>query len=165
MNRNKHKILVLSDLKENAKDTVAYAITVAKEINGALELLCVRKPNEVVTIDNSLSAIRSVSNAFIKTEQKAKNLIKSITKDDFFAVKNKIEFGNIKNEIENYIQLSNPDVIIIGKKQKKLFNLNGDNVTGFILNKYNTKVCIANTTSISDIYAKLERKKNIGQTA
>jgi len=165
MNRNKHKILVLSDLKDNAKDTIAYAITIAKELNGALELLCIRKPNEIVSTHNQLSAIRNVNNEFIKTEQKAKTLVKSITKDDFFAVKNKIVFGNVKNEIENHIQTSNPDIIIIGKKEKKRFNFNGDNVTGFILNKYNNKVFIANSTHISEVYAILHSKNSQGQTA
>ena len=165
MNRNKSKILVLSDLKDNSKSTIEYAITVAKEINGSLELLCVKKPCDFITTDNPLSAMRNVSNEFVKTEQKAKNIIHNITKDDFFPVKNTIEFGNIKSEIENYIELSNPDFIILGKKEKKFLKIGCDNITDFIVEKYKNNVLIANKTTISEIYSTLNSKNIRVKTA
>ncbi|MHB0756402.1 universal stress protein [Polaribacter sp. M15] len=158
MNRNKHKILVLTDLKDNCKDTIAYAIIVAKEINGAVELFCVKKPNEIITTHSQLSAIRNLNDEFIKTTQKAKKLVRSITKDNFFPVKNTIVFGNVKNEIELHIQTSNPDFIILGPKRKKLFNLHGDNLTEFIAKKYKDKFGISNSTSIAEIYEALNNK-------
>ncbi|WP_397444685.1 universal stress protein [Polaribacter sp. R77954] len=165
MNRNKHKILVLSDLKENAQDTIAYAITVAKEINGAVELLCVKKPNEIVTTHNQLSAMRNVNNEFIKSAQKAKKITRNITHPDFFPVKNTIVFGNVKNEIELHIQKSNPDFIILGQKRKKILNFNSDNVTEFIKKKYKHKYGIANKTSIAEIYEALHTETKKGLTA
>lgn len=158
MNRNKHKILVLSDLKENARDTLAYAITIAKEINGALELFCVKKPNDIVTTENQLSAVRIVNNEFVKTEQKAKNLARSIVKDNFFPVKNTIEFGSVKTEIENHINQTKPDLIIIGKRQKKLLSFNGDKITEFVLKKYTDKVLILGKNTLPEVYTKLNNK-------
>lgn len=165
MNRNKLKILVLSDLKQNSKDTLKYAINLAKEFNGALELLCVKEPNETITTENPLSAMRNLSSTYIKTEQKLNKQIENITKEDFFPVKKIIEFGNVKNEIENRIEHSNPDFIIIGKKQKRLLNYSTDNITVFLLKKYNSKVCISNKTSFSDIYEVLNQKYKKAQTA
>ncbi|WP_439130208.1 universal stress protein [Polaribacter sp.] len=165
MNRNKHKVLVLSDLKDHAKDTIAYAIKVAKEINGAVELFCVKKPNEVVTTHSQLSAIRSVKSEFVKTDQQAKNLVRSIIKNEFFPVKNTIVFGNVKNEIAEHIQRYNPDFIILGQKRKRLFNLNSDNITDFITKRYNDKLCIANKTTIAEIYEVLHNKNKKEQTA
>lgn len=165
MNRNKHKILVLSDLKENAKETIQYAIEVSREINGALDLFCVKKPKDVIITDNPLSAMRTVSSAFIKTEEKARALITGITKNNFFPVKRVIEFGNVKNEIENYIEATNPDIIILGEKQKKIFKLNGDNISDFVKNKYASKVFVANKNNISEVFEVLNQKNIKGQTA
>lgn len=165
MNRNKYKVLVLSDLKENAKETIQYAIKVSREINGALELLCVKKPKDVITTDNPLSAMRTVSTAYIKTEEKARALITEITKNNFFPVKRVIEFGNVKNEIENYIQASNPDIIILGKKKKQLLKLNKDNITNFVAKKYTHKTFIPNTNSISDVFIALNQQSIKEQTA
>lgn len=165
MNRNKYKVLVLSDLKDNAKETLQYAIEVSKEINGALELLCVKKPKEVITTENPLSAMRIVSKEFIKTEEKARALISEITKNNFFPVKRVIKFGNVKNEIENYIETTNPDFIILGKKQKRLFNLNGDQIINFVSKKYKDKVFITNINTISDVFVSLNQKNIKEQTA
>lgn len=165
MNRNKRKILILSDLNETSKEVIQYAITIAKEFNGALELLCVKKPSNIVTEDNPLSAVRNLNNEFIKTEQKAKKIIRSITKNDFFAVKNTILFGNVRNEINIYIKDSNPDLIILGKRQKRFFNFNSDNLTEFVKNKYTNKVCISNKTTIPEIYELLNDKIQKEKTA
>ncbi len=165
MNRNKHKILVLSDLKDNAKDTIAYAITLAKEINAAVELFCVKKPNDIVTTHSQLSAIRNLNDEFIKTTQKAKEIVRSITKDEFFSVKNTVVFGNVKKEIELHIQKSNPDFIILGQKRKRLINLNSDNVANFILKNYTHKSGIANKTSVAEIYEALYSKDKKDETA
>lgn len=127
--------------------------------------MCKKKGNEVVTTENPLSAMRSVRSEFVKAEQKAKNLIESITKDDFFAVKSTIKLGNVKNEIEDYIQKTNPDFIILGKKQKRFINLNGDNVTDFIQKKYTNRVFTLEKSNISDVYSALNNKTQKGQTA
>lgn len=165
MNRNKRKILILSDLNETSKEVIQYAITIAKEFNGALELLCVKKPSNIVKEDNPLSAVRNLNNEFIKTEQKAKQIIRSITKNDFFSVKNTILFGNVRNEINIYIKDSNPDLIILGKRQKRFFNFNSDNLTEFVKKKYTNKVCISNKTTIPEIYELLNDKIQKEKTA
>lgn len=165
MNRNKQRILVLSDLKDNSFDTLKYAINISKEINGALELFCVKKPCEIVTTENPLCAMRVVNSEFVKTEQKARNLVKSITKDNFFPLKTTIKFGNIKSEIDTYIKDANPDFIILGKKQKKLLNLYGDNVTNFVLKEYKDKTFVTNKTTISEVFDSLNNKNKSSHTA
>lgn len=165
MNRDKHKILVLTDLKETSRETLVYAIAVAKELNAALALLCVKKPNDIITTHNQLSAARNLNSEYIKAEQKAKQIIKSITNNTFFAVKSTIAFGNVKNEIEAYIESTNPDYIILGKKRKRILNLNSSNVTDFILKKFGNKCAIANKTNIAEIYEVLNRRNNKAKTA
>ncbi|WP_298762639.1 universal stress protein [uncultured Polaribacter sp.] len=166
MNRNKYKVLVLSNLEgRNAKETLKYGIDVCKEIDGALELFCVKKPREVVTTDNPLSAMRRVNKSYIETSEKAKSLIREITKDEFFAVKTTIEFGNVKNEIEHYIASLNPDVIILGERQKRFFRLNTDSLTNFITKKYTNKVFITNKNNVVDVAISLNQIKTKGQSA
>lgn len=165
MNRNKHKILVLSDLKENAKETLEYAIHIAKEINGAIELLCIKKPTEVVATENPLAAKRDINNEFVKAQQNAKDLVKNATKDEFFPVKNTVKFGNVKSEIEDYVHHYNPDFIVLGKKQKRFLQLREDNITDFVTKKYQQKVCIPQKTSIAEIYERLNAKIDKEQTA
>jgi len=98
----------------------------------------------------------------MKTSQK---VISSITTNNFFPIKNHIKFGNVKIEIDNYIKLTNPDFIIIRQKQKRFLDITKDNVSHFILQKYNTRVFKANITAISEIYARLKGLERSEKTA
>ena len=52
-------------------------------------------------------------------------------------------FGNIQNEIEDYIQMQKPDVIVLGKGKSSLFNAQNKKMIHFILKKFNGQILIS----------------------
>ena len=52
-------------------------------------------------------------------------------------------FGNIQNEIEDYIQMQKPDVIVLGKGKSSLFNARNKKMIHFILKKFNGQILIS----------------------
>ena len=143
MEKSKPKILVLSDLNESTSTILKSTISLAKMINGSIDFLCVKKPSEIVKKENQLSAIRNINQEHFAIKKKIVNLITPIYNDYNIKINHTLSFGNVKDEIGNYIKEHKPDLIVIGKRKSKMLNLIGDNVTSFVLKNYNGVVMIA----------------------
>lgn len=143
MKNNKYKIVVLSDLKDSAGITLKSTVSLAKMINGDIEFFHVKKPTEIIERENQLSAIRDINEKHLYIEKKIQNMIAPISKEYDIKINYKFTFGNVKNEIDNYILESQPDIIVLGKRKPKTFNLLGDGITQFVLERYNGVVMIA----------------------
>jgi nucleotide-binding universal stress UspA family protein len=163
MKNKNYKILVLSDLKETAKNTLHYATDISKEIDADIELFYVKKPTEIIDTDNPLYALRSMSSACLKTEKKIKNMISPISEEYGIDIKATFGFGNVKNEIENRIETSKPDLIILGEKNKNFFSFLGDDITGFVTKKYKEIVVIAKKDKVieSHILSNFKSKREL----
>jgi len=143
MKNNKYKILVLSDLKDSTQNTLKSAVSLTKMLKADLEFFHVKKPTDIVEQDNQLSAMRTIGKEHITTEKRIKKLINSVTKDCDIKINSSFTFGNVKREIENYIDLIQPDIIVLGKKKSKAIKLKSDNVTDFVLKKFSGAILIA----------------------
>lgn len=142
-NINKHKILVLSDLKNATSNILKSTISLAKMVNGDIHFFYVKKPTEIVEKDNQLSANRAINQEHNIIENKIQNLIAPISNDYGVNINYSYSFGNVKNEIDKCIAEHKPDIVVLGKKQSKSLNFIGDNITAFILKKYPGIVMIA----------------------
>ena len=143
MKNNKYKILVLSDLTKTAKPTLKSSASLAKMIDGQVDFFCVKKATDIVEKENQLSAIRTINEKYNETGKEIENLIKPISKDENITINYKYSFGNIKNEIDNYISEKNPDIIVLGKRKPKIVSFLGDNITEHVLNNHKGIVMIA----------------------
>lgn len=143
MKNNKYKVLVLSNLKEGTRNTIKNTISLSKMIDADIEFFHVKKPTDIVGTDSQLSAIRTISKEHISTEKKIRELIETVSKDYDISIKTSFAFGNIKNEIENHIRKSQPDIVVLGKRKQKTLSFIGDNITEFVLNTYDGPVMIA----------------------
>lgn len=143
MKENKHKILVLSDLKDTTINTLTSAISIAKMIQGSITFFHVKKPTDVVKSDSQLSAIRTINKEYNTTDKKMKSLIAQLTKEHEVRIDYNFSFGNIKNEINQFIEEVSPDMIILGKRKSTIFNFTGDNLTHYLLKEFNGPVFIA----------------------
>lgn len=150
MKNNKYKILVLSDLKKSTKKTLQSSIGLAKIIDGDIEFFNVTKPSEVVYIESQLSAVRNINEQQAGTKKKIQNLIKPFSEDNSVKINYKYAFGNVKNEIERCIEDCKPDIIVLGKRKSKVISFIGDNVTDFVLNKFDGAVLIASNENVLD---------------
>ncbi|MFY0712269.1 universal stress protein [Seonamhaeicola sp. NFXS20] len=146
MKNNRYKILVLSDLSKRSDTILKTTANLAKMIGGDINLLHVKKPVDVIETDNQLSSIRTFNRDYLKSKNNIETIVKSVDKQ--LHINYDIVYGNVKQEIETYIQNINPDIIVLGKKRFNALKLIGDNLTKFILKKYKGTVLIASNNNV-----------------
>jgi nucleotide-binding universal stress UspA family protein len=144
----KYKILVLSDLNKSASKTLLSSVCLANIVNAKINFLYVKKPTDVVEQDSQLSAMRTINQEYFSIDKKIKELIKPISESYNVAINHTFTIGNIKNEIEKYIDENKPDIIVLGKKKSRIVSFLGDNITQFILNKHNGAIVIADENNV-----------------
>ncbi len=138
----KQKILILSDLKSNTPAVLSQAIALSKMIPSELEFLHVKKPTELVKTESQLSAVREINESTIIAQKKIKNLLDPISEKYDTKVSYKYSFGNIKNEIEKYIDSTKPDIIVLGKRRSSTLSFVGDNILDFVLKAHKGAVFV-----------------------
>ena len=148
MKKHKYKILVLSDLKESKSKTLLSTVSLAKMIDADINFFYVKKPNEILEKENQLSANRVINKEYYLTEKEIQNLITPISKDYGVTINYAYVFGNIKNEIEKFINDSKPDIIVLGKRKPKALSFIGDNITDFVLKTHSGAIMIADNESV-----------------
>ena len=139
----KYKILVLSDLKNSAVNTLKSAVSLAKMINGQIAFFYVKNPTDIVERENQLSANRTINKEHINVDKKIQNLINPIRDEYSIKIDHSFTFGNLKIEIEAYIKEHQPDIIVLGKRKSKSLHFVGDNMTQFVLDKYDGVIMLA----------------------
>ena len=87
MKNNKYKILVLSDLENTVNSTLKSTISFAKIIGADVEFFHVKKPTDVVGRDSQLSAMRTINEEFVATNNRLQALTDSISKTNSINVK------------------------------------------------------------------------------
>lgn len=139
----KQKFLILSDLNASTSKTIKSSISLAKIVGAEIDFFYVKKPTEVVEKESQLSAMRTINKEYFEIDKKIKNLINPISKEYDIKINYSFSIGNIKNEIEKYIDNNKPDVIVLGKRKSKIINFMGDYITPFILKKHKGIIVIA----------------------
>jgi len=143
----KLKILVLSDLKSKTPIVLNNAIALSKMLNGDLEFLHVKKPTELVKTASQLSAVREINEYTKIVKKKIKELLDPISEKHKTKVNYKYSFGNVKNEIEKYIKKTEPDIIVLGKRQSSTLSFVGDNIIDFVLKSHKGAILVASHNS------------------
>lgn len=146
--QNKYKILVLSDLKGSVQPMLKSTISLSKMIDGSIELFHVKKPTDIVEMDNQLSAMRGINHEHNAIEAKIKSAIAPVADEYGVNIHYNFSIGNVKDEITRYIDKHRPNIIVLGKKKRKAINFIGDGVTQFVLNKHNGAVMIADQNNV-----------------
>ena len=147
MNNNNPKIVVLTHLNSSSEMVMTNAINVAKLIGAQLEVFHVKKPSEIVNSDSQLSALRTINESSLQIDKKMKAFLDPF-KGEGVAIKQSFMIGNVKNEIENYINERDPELIVMGKRKASTFKLLGDGLTEFLLNSYKGMVLIAGSANM-----------------
>ncbi len=169
MKNNRYKILVLSDLKNSTNSTLKSSVSLAKMINGDVDFFHVKKATDIVEYESQLSAIRTINKLHTTTNTKIQHLIDTISKDYDIKISHNHAFGNVKNEISEYIQVNKPDIVVIGKRKSNPFNFTGDNITDFVMKNHDGAIMIAsdentfepNTTFSLGVLNDIEKSFNI----
>ena len=143
METNKYKILVLSDLKDGTTNSLQNAVSLSKIINADIEFFHVKKPTDVINRESQLSAMRTINKEHLAIDNKIKDLLEPVTKTYDTPIKSSFAFGNVKNEIRDYIKLSQPNIIVLGQRISSPFQIIGDSITQFLLKEYSGIIMIS----------------------
>lgn len=142
MEHKKYKILVLSDLKDSTSTILKNTVGFEKMIDGQIEFFHVKKATDIVYRESQLSAVRNIRDEYIAIDKKVNDIINPFEKEHGKTIKKSISFGNVKQEIDNYISKSNPDIIVMGKRKSSILKLDRDSVTNFVLSKFKGSVLL-----------------------
>jgi len=148
MNNNKYRILVLSDLNKTTSNTLKSSVSIAKIVDADINFLYVKEPTEVVKSENQLSAMRTINEDYLSTNKKISDLLKPISENYNVNISHTFTIGNLKNEIENYINDVKPDIIILGKRKSKVLNFIGDNIIQYIIKKHKGTIVIVDDKNV-----------------
>lgn len=154
-NNNRFKILVLSDLTSNSTNVLKSAARIAQIVDGDLEIFHVRKAAKVVERESNLSAARSIKEHYVTIDKRLQLMANSVREENQITANHFSAFGNIKNEIENHIATSKPDIVVIGKRVSKMPAFLGDGIVSFIMKKFKGAVVVADNDNILDSETKL----------
>ena len=143
MKEKKYKILVLSNLKDSTNSILKSTISLAKIINCEIHFFYVKKPTELINRESQLSAIRTINREQVLTDKKIQKITKPFQEKYNVSLDYSFAFGNIKDEISNFIESYNPDIVVLGKRKAKSVTLLGDSITQFVLKKHNGVIMIA----------------------
>lgn len=149
MNTSKHKIVVLSDLKDSTTTLLKTAISLAKKTNASIHFFHVKKPTEIINTDNQLSAKRAINSKFTQTNKEISELVSEFSKKYKIDITSSFTFGNVKNEIDTFLENTNPNIIVIGKRRNKGIVTLGDKISKHVLKKKGKTIIIA--TSENDL--------------
>lgn len=142
MEQNRYNILVLSDLKETTDQVLKSTAGLAEIIGGDITLFHVKKPIDVVERESQLSAFGTINEKHLKTKKTIERYADHLQQEHNKQIGYKYTFGNVKNEIEEFIKTNKPDIIVLGKRNTKSISLIGDNITDFVLKTYKGIVMI-----------------------
>jgi nucleotide-binding universal stress UspA family protein len=148
MKNKKYKIVVFSDLKDSLNSILESTLSLSKMINGEIEIFHVKKASEVVNKESQLSAMRTINGEYLEMEKRIKSVVDKYSKKSGLPIKYSFSIGNLKSEIAEYINENKPDIIVLGKKKTKLFNLVGDNLIQFVLEHYNGPVFLTDDKNV-----------------
>ncbi len=143
MKKRTYKIVVLSDLNNVTDRMLKNTVKFAKIIHGEITIFNIKRPTEIVDIDNQLSAMRSINTEHSAIDRQLSELIAPISKSQEIDIKYSFVFGNIKDEISNYIKEHSPDIIVLGRRKYKPLSFIGDGITEFVLETFDGPVLIA----------------------
>ncbi|HNQ27940.1 MAG TPA: universal stress protein, partial [Aquaticitalea sp.] len=149
-NKNNYKILVLSDLKDPLMPVLKSAISLSKMIGGNIDFFHVKKPTDIVEIDNQLTAIRGINHVHNTIDKKIRDQIRPIADEYGVAIAHHFAIGNVRDQISKAIDAFGPDIIVLGKKKRKPISIIGDSIIQFVLNKCQCAVMIADNHNVPE---------------
>ena len=143
MKSTKYKILVLSDLNKSVGTIIKSSISLAKMIDAEIAIFHVKKHIDIVDRDNQFTAMRTLNEEHNNTKKTIDALVNDFSDEFDVKISGSYAFGKIKEEIQNQINLYNPDIIVLGERDSSSFKLIGDSITRFILKKFNGVIMIS----------------------
>ncbi|WP_437395451.1 universal stress protein [Flagellimonas lutimaris] len=141
-NQKKYRISVLLDMSKSSALVLESAVELAKRMDGSIEVFHVKPTTNIIKGDSQLSAIRTLNQDDRSTRAKIKDFISSIGKKENLSISYKLEYGNVKNRVRDYLALQKPDILVLGKRRPIMGSF-FESITDFVIdNVSDTNVLI-----------------------
>ena len=152
--KSKYKFLVLIDKSKASYNGLKNAVSLAKLIDGSIDILQVTSPTSVVTQENQIASMAAMGEEASKQKKELQHLVDDIVNEDKnITVNYSFTIGNVKNEIKNHVDKTKPDIIVLGKRKNKMINILGDQVTEELLKTHNGGLLICSKKEVSTSYS------------
>jgi len=141
-NQKKYNISVLLDMSKSSEFVLTSAVELAKRIDGAIEVFHVKPTTNIIKGDSQLSAIRTLNQDDRSTRAELKDLISNMGEKENLPISYKLEYGNVKNRVRDYLALQKPDILVLGKHRSSMGGF-FESITDFVIdNVSDTNVLI-----------------------
>ncbi|MDO1512706.1 universal stress protein [Maribacter confluentis] len=151
MKTKKYKIVIFTELKDSLENTLKSTLNLAKVFKGEIALFHVKKATDVVKKESQLSAMRNLNAGYMEMEKQINAIVNTYSKKFGVPLSYSCAIGNVKHEIEHYIDNEKPDFIVMGKRKPKLFNLLGDHIIPFVLKKHHGPVFFTDQKNVLEL--------------
>ena len=145
----KYKLLVLFNESKTAITALNNAVNLAKTIDGSIDILHV-KPATCVTNNSSQFAImRTISDTTRNAKKKMNQLVSNLAKDSNIQISHNFTIGHVANEIQDHIDRTQPDIVVIGKRKAKILDFLGDGLTAHLLKHHKGELLISGEETLA----------------
>ncbi|MEM6719468.1 MAG: universal stress protein [Bacteroidota bacterium] len=143
MDSSKYKLLVLTDFSKTCQVALENAVNLSKIIGGTIDIFHVMKSSQIAGYENQHATMRSIDEARFRAKTKLKSIAEEVTEKFNVSIRTHCILGNLKDEVTAHIAQIKPDIIVLGKRPKKVVNFMGDSFTKFIINTFQGSVLIS----------------------
>ncbi|NER16861.1 universal stress protein [Spongiivirga citrea] len=151
----KYRLLVLLDHSKTSKVALRDAVNLAKVIDGKIDLLQVKAPSKFTQYGNQIALMRTLDEQRASEKKKMKELANTISESENIPVSYKFTFGNVVNEVQDHIDQTTPDIVVIGKRKTGFKSFLKTSVTNHLLNNHKGGILISgnesNTAAFDDV--------------
>jgi nucleotide-binding universal stress UspA family protein len=129
------ELLVLMDFSVASYIALKYSITIAKIVKSNIKVLHVINLESVVETGNAAVVQREISDKTRKNKEELISIVEIIRTEGIDA-SYVLFYGNTFNRVEEYIDLNQPDLIVLGKKKRMISGV----LTKYLLHSYRGSV-------------------------
>lgn len=128
----KYHISVLLDLSKSSELVLTNAVQLAKALEGVVEVFHVKPLAD-------MEKTASFEKNSWDTGARIQKLIETVENEERMTISYKVEYGNVKHRVRDYLALQKPDIIVLGKRRVGFL---GESITDFVINETDTHVLI-----------------------
>ncbi|MCA0959586.1 universal stress protein [Muricauda ruestringensis] len=130
----KYRISVLLDMTDNSESVLSSAVELAKRVDGDIEVFHVKPATNLIKGDSQLSAIRTLNQDDRATRSALEQLISRVSLNEDFTIGYKLEYGNVRNRVGDYLAKATPDFLVLGKQRPKI-GVFFESITDFVIDQ------------------------------
>ena len=140
---SKYRILVVTDPSNPSQIALQNAVNLAKTIDGSIKVFDVKPPTQVVRNVNQLSAMRELNEERNRTRRKLSALVDQIAETERIPIIYDFAFGNVIYEVQEHINKTQPDIVVLEKSKPKVNGLLGTDLTSYLMKNFKGTLLIS----------------------